>query len=51
MSELQKASWGCVRAHEQPSVSWLTCRVLKINSRLTRYTECISPNFLTPSLE
>lgn len=47
MSELQKASCGCVRAHEQPSVSWLTCRLLKTNSRLIRcwYTDCIFPNF------
>lgn len=47
MSELQNASCGCVRAHEQPSVSWLTCRLLKTNSRLIRcwYTDCISPNF------
>lgn len=47
MSELQYASCGCVTAHEQPSVSWLTCRLLKTNSRLIRcwYTDCISPNF------
>lgn len=47
ISELQKASCGCVRAHEQPSVIWLTCRLLKTNSRLIRcwYTEFISPDF------
>lgn len=47
ISELQKASCGCVRAHEQPSVSWLTCRLLRTTSRLIRcwYTEFISPDF------
>lgn len=36
MSELQNASWGCVRAHEQPSVRRSTYRLLKTNSRLIR---------------
>lgn len=36
MSELQNASWGCVRAHEQPSVSRSTCRLPKTKSRLIR---------------
>lgn len=47
ISELQKASCGCARAHEQPSVRWLRCRQLKTNSRLIRcwYTEFISPSF------
>lgn len=43
MSALQKASCGCARTHEQPSVSWWTCRLLKTSSRLIRcwYTACI----------
>lgn len=43
MSELQNASCGCVRAHEQPSVSRSTCRLPKTNSRLIRcwYSDCI----------
>lgn len=36
MSELQNASWGCVSAHEQPSVSQSTCRLPKTKTRLTR---------------
>lgn len=48
MSELQNASWGCVRAHEQPSVRRSTYRLLKTNSRVIR---CWHSEYIVSKLE